>query len=123
MEKAQALYNFFNSFGIPAYDSTVVPDFAYFPYLTYQYLDDSIGESVPLSVNLYYRSSSKKDITLKTKEIAKRIKEHGFVTLPFDDGYIYIYADTPFAQSLEEPSDTKIKRMYINLRVEFLSRY
>ena len=36
MTKAAAIYQFWNSFGLTAYEENTVPDDAAFPYITYQ---------------------------------------------------------------------------------------
>ena len=123
MDKEQAIHNFWNSFGIPAYDETTVPDSAVFPYITYSMATDSIGNVVPISLNIYYRSNSWRDVTLKSEEIAKRIKENGYEMITFDKGYIYLTGGTPFAQRVAIDEDRAIKRIYMNILAEFLCEY
>ena len=123
MDKVQALHNFWNSFGIPAYDETTVPDSAAFPYMTYSMTTDSLGNVVPISLNVYYRSNSWKDAALKSEEIAKRIKENGYEMIKFDKGYIYLTGGTPFAQRIAIDEDRAIKRIYMNILAEFLCEY
>ena len=123
MDKVQALHNFWNSFGIPAYDETTVPDSAAFPYMTYSMTTDSLGNVVPISLNIYYRSNSWRDATLKSEEIAKQIKENGYEIIPFDKGYIYLTGGTPFAQRIAIDEDRAIKRIYMNILAEFLCEY
>ena len=123
MDKVQALHNFWNSFGIPAYDETTVPDSAAFPYMTYSMTTDSFGNVVPISLNIYYRSNSWKDAALKSEEIAKRIKENGYEMIKFDKGYIYLTGGTPFAQRIAIDEDRAIKRIYMNILAEFLCEY
>ena len=43
MTKEQALYKFWISFGMQAYEENSVPSDATFPYITYQLVTDSIG--------------------------------------------------------------------------------
>jgi hypothetical protein len=59
----------------------------------------------------------------KKNEIAKRIGEHGFLSLPIDDGYVFMVKGTPFAQRMADPSDELVKRIYLNINVEFLTAY
>lgn len=123
MNKVQALHQFWNSFGIPAYEETSVPDFAIMPYITYKNATDSLENIVLLDANVWYRSNSWVEITEKVDEIAKDIKEFGFKVLTFSGGYIYLTPGTPFAQSIEEASDHKIKKIYINVNAEYLCKY
>jgi hypothetical protein len=123
MNKTQALHQFWNRFGLTAYEENSVPDDTRFPYITYSNEMDSFENVCLLTGNLWYRTDSWKSIIDKSEEISKYIKEHGFVTIPFDHGYLYITGGTPFAQSINEPSDDKIKRILININVEYLSSY
>ena len=123
MDKVQALHTFWNSFGIPASDETTVPDSAAFPYMTYSMTTDSFGNVVPISLNIYYRSNSWRDATLKSEEIAKRIKENEYEMIKFDKGYIYLTGGTPFAQRIAIDEDRAIKRIYMNILAEFLCEY
>lgn len=119
MDKVQALDKFWNGFALPAYDESSVPDQAQFPYITYSVSMDSLGNVVNLHANLWYRSTSWRESTLKVEEISKDIS-YGFKTIPFDGGYIYITRGAPFAQRMDDPDDNLIKRYYINVQAEFL---
>ena len=74
-------------------------------------------------LNIYYRSNSWKDVTLKSEEIAKRIKENGYEMIKFDKGYIYLTGGNPFAQRIAIDEDRAIKRIYMNILAEFLCEY
>ena len=77
MDKAQALHSFWSSFGLPAYDEASVPsgdDTPQFPYITYTVATDALDGSLPLVASLWYKSTSWRDITLKSEEIALRIE-------------------------------------------------
>jgi hypothetical protein len=123
MNKTQALHKFWNSFGLNAYEEGSVPDNAKFPYITYTNEMDSLDNICMVIGNLWYRTDSWKAIIDKSEEIARYVKEHGFVTIPFDNGYLYITGGNPFAQTMDEPGDDKIKRIFININVEYLSRF
>lgn len=123
MNKEQTIHAFWNSFGVKAYDEHTVPDDAVFPRITYTLATDSLNNVVNMNANIWYRSTSWEGATNLCNEIAKRIKEHGHQSLPFDGGYIYLCGGTPFAQRMDEPSDDMIKRYYINVQVEYLCAY
>lgn len=123
MNKVQALHQFWNSYGIPAYEETSVPEFATMPYITYKQATDSFENLVLLDANVWYRSNSWIEITEKVEEIAKDIKEFGFKILTFHDGYIYLTPGTPFSQAIDEESDDKVKRIYLNVNAEYLCKY
>ena len=124
MTKASALYNFFSSFGIDAYEETLVPtgeEAPKFPYLTYQLITDSFDNEVLIPVSLWYRSeASLLALNSKTEEISQRIGRGG-VFLGCDGGKIWIKRGSPFAQTMSDPEDTTIKRKYINITAEFLT--
>ena len=105
-----------------AYDETTVPDDAQLPYITYTVLTGALDNTLLLNGNLWYRDTSWKDISQKADLIAETIG-YGYKIIPFDDGYLYITRGQPFAQRMSEPSDTMIRRIYINLNAEFLSAY
>ena len=128
MDKAQAIHNFWNSFRETknnittwqAYDEFSVPDGATYPYITYNVSTDRLGHPIPLTASLWDRNSSWKRITEKTEEISQYIG-YGFTTEKTDDGYLYIVQGSVFAQRMNDPEDNLVKRMYLNLIVEFLT--
>jgi hypothetical protein len=124
MTKASALYNFFSSFGIEAYEETLVPtgeEAPKFPYLTYQLITDSFDNEVLIPVSLWYRSeASLLALNTKTEEISQRIGRGG-VFLDCDGGKIWIKRGSPFAQTMSDPEDNTIRRKYINITAEFLT--
>lgn len=124
MTKASALYNFFSSFDIEAYEETLVPtgeEAPKFPYLTYQLVTDSFDNEVLIPVSLWYRSeASLLALNSKTEEISQRIGRGG-VFLDCDGGKIWIKRGSPFAQTMSDPEDNTIRRKYINITAEFLT--
>ena len=124
MTKASALYNFFSSFGIDAYEETLVPtgdEAPKFPYLTYQLITDSFDNEVIIPVSLWYRSeASLLALNTKTDEISQRIGRGG-VFLDCDGGKIWIKRGSPFAQTMSDPEDNTIRRKYINITAEFFT--
>lgn len=123
MDKAQALQNFWESFGIPAYEQTTVPDTATMPYITYSVSTDSLGNVVNMYASIWYHSTSWKDISEKTEQIARYIVGMNPPSIKFDGGRLYIAKGTPFAQRMEDPNDDMIRRMYLNIQAEYLSAY
>ena len=119
MTKAEALYKFFNEFGLDAYPDTNVPEDAELPYLTYSIMLDSIGYQISMPVNLWYRTESEAVPLAKVEEISNVIDGGKFV--PCDGGAILITKGSPFCQSLMDDTEEKIKRKYLNLVVEYLT--
>lgn len=120
MTKAAAIYQFWSSFGLTAYEENTVPTDAAFPYITYQLVTDSFGREIPLSASLWYRSESWTAINAKTEEISQKISLGGKI-IPCDDGAIWLKRGQPFAQNMRDESDDLIKRKYLNITAEFIT--
>lgn len=119
MNKVQALHSFWSSFGLKAYDENSVPTGTQFPYLTYETSVSDFNNAVFLTANLWYRSSSWADITAKEAEIANRITRGGCI-ISYEDGAFWIVKGTPWAQRMGDSSDDMIRRMALNVEIEFL---
>lgn len=120
MTKAAAMYQFWNSFGLTAYEENTVPDNAVFPYITYQLVTDSFDREIPLSASLWYRSESWTAINAKTEEISQKISRGGKI-ISCDGGAIWLKRGQPFAQNMGDESDDLIKRKYLNITAEFMT--
>ena len=120
MTKAAAIYQFWNSFGLTAYDENTVPTDADFPFITYQFVTDSFDRGIPLSASLWYRSESWTEINAKTEEISQKISRGGKI-ISCDGGAIWLKRGQPFAQNMGDESDDLIKRKYINITAEFMT--
>jgi len=123
MDKAQALQTFWESFGIPAYEQTTVPETATMPYITYSVSTDSLDNVVNMSASVWYHSTSWKDISEKTEQIARYIVGMNPPSIKFDGGRLYIAKGNPFAQRMADPNDDMIRRMYLNIQAEYLTAY
>ena len=120
MTKAAAIYQFWNSFGLTAYEENTVPDDAVFPHITYQLVTDSFDREVAVSASLWYRSESWIEINVKTYEISHRI-DRGGKMIACDGGAIWLKRGKPFAQNMGDESDDLIKRKYLNITAEFIT--
>ena len=120
MTKAAAIYQFWNSFGLTAYEENTVPTDAAFPYITYQLVTDSFDREIQLSASLWYRSESWTAINAKTEEI-RRIISRGGNIISCDGGSIWLKRGQPFAQNMVDESDNLIKRKYLNITAEFMT--
>lgn len=120
MTSEAAIYQFMNSFGIPAYASSSVPDDASFPYMTYDIVIGEMFESeVNVPVNVWYRTESEAQPNAKVREMFNRIG-FGGTTIAVDGGMIWIKRGSPWAQALVvEGEDEMVKRRYVNINIEF----
>ena len=120
MTKAAAIYQFWSSFGLTAYEENTVPTDAAFPYITYQLVTDSFDREVSATASLWYRGESWTDINAKTEEISQKISRGGKI-ISCDGGAIWLKRGQPFAQNMGDESDDLIKRKYLNLILEYLT--
>jgi len=120
MNKMQTLHAFWSSFGLKAYDETSVPDNAQLPYITYEASSDEFGNKIAQTASLWYRSSSWADITEKEEQIAEFIGRGG-VMVAYEGGSMWIQKAVPWAQRMDDPSDEMIRRIVLNVTIEFLS--
>lgn len=120
MDKEQSLQHFWESFSIPAYDETSVPDDAQMPYITYSVATGSLDDVVGLTATIWYRSTSWKDITIKKNEIAEAIGVGGRV-IKLNDGYAWLCRGSTFAQRIPSEDDM-VRAYYLQLQAEFLTR-
>ena len=120
MTKAAAIYQFWNSFGLKAYEENTVTEDATFPYITYQLVTDSFDREVQVTASLWYRSESWTAINAKTEEISQKISRGGKI-ISCDGGAIWLKRGQPFAQNMGDESDDLIKRKYLNITAEFMT--
>ena len=120
MTKAAAIYQFWNGFGLTAYEENTVPDDATFPYITYQLVTDSFDSEVAATASIWYRSESWTAINAKMEEISQTISRGGKI-ISCDGGAIWLKRGQPFAQSMGDESDGLIKRKYLNITAEFMT--
>ena len=128
MTKAAAINEFWNSFGLKAFEENTLLDVdendqeikPEFPYITYQLVTDSFDREVAATANIWYRTTGWKAINAKTEEIAQHIGLGGKI-IKCDGGRIWIKRGQPFAQNMGDERDDLIKRKYLNLTFEFFT--
>ena len=112
IKTAQALYQFFSGFGIPAYAANTVPDDAQLPYLTYPLQEPEWNTKATFYVTVYDRSKTSNLSVLEMADEIVRAIGTG-IRLPFDGGLLVIWPESPLIQSL--PPDNDVRAAYINL--------
>lgn len=121
LDKFQAIHYFWNSFGIPAYESTTVPEGANLGdfYITYEAVTDSLDRAVPMSASIWKKNTmSWEEISQKAEEISDALIQ--VKTIPMRVGYLYVTRGTPFAQRMSDEDDS-VRRIYLNIMAEFLA--
>lgn len=132
MNKQQAYNAFWNSFGVLAFEENSVPDddiieemiksgiaTAKYPYITYQVLIGDIEQPLYPTASIWDRSTSWERADTLSNSISARIQEMGTVKL--DDGRLFITKGSPYAQHMSEEADRYIRRVVLNLGIEFLT--
>lgn len=121
MTKEAALHSFFNSFSIPGYPSSAVPEDAVFPWLTYDLTTSAWdGGEVGLTVNLWYYTTDEAPPNAKARELSERIGMGG-IMVSCDGGGIWLKRGSPWCQNLRDDADPNIKRRYLNITAEYLT--
>lgn len=109
-EIAQALHDFFASFGIPAYEENSVSDKAVLPYITYELADPGWRDVAVISASVWYEGYSLKNLLATVDKIKAKIGEG--LSIPVENGSIWLYKETPFAQIIGSEDD-KIRACYL----------
>lgn len=112
-ETAKGLYEFWSSFGIPAYPEYAVPDNAELPYITYEMAQPNWRDSSPYFARVWYRDTSYVDITTKVDEISNRIGEG--VRIVLDNGYMFLFKDSAFIQFQPVEDEENLKVAYLQM--------
>ena len=132
MNKQQAYNAFWGGFGALAIEENAVPDDevinsliaagaakAKFPMITYQVLTDDLGYPVYPTASIYDRSSSWERADTLANLISSRITAMN--TIKLDNGRMFITKGAPFSQHTDEEGDIAIKRIILNIGVEFFT--
>lgn len=116
MTQAAAIYEFLNSFGIPAYPTTSVPEKTVMPYITYDLVLGSWGDGEQdLAVDVWYRTESEAEPNAKVTEMSKALS--GGKQIECDGGSIWIKKGQPWCQAVND-DDNSVKRRLVNMVVE-----
>lgn len=121
MDKMQALHAFWAGFGWPAYDETSMPDadIVTLPYITHESVDDSFGYPTAQTASLWDWSTSWASVLAKQKEIEQAITRGGKY-VSYDGGAFIIRMGNPWAQRMSDSSSDFIRRIILNVEIEFL---
>lgn len=120
MDKWQAQYSFWASFGYPAYEEHSVPpktEITY-PYITYEAVSSTFDNSTPVSASIWTRSNSWLEADTISDEIETRLR-YGGHRIPYDNGIIWATPNNPFSRPSGDPEDDKIKGKTLNVQLHF----
>lgn len=109
---AKAVYEFFNSFGLDAYDINAVPDDAKLPYITYMVNEPEWNRQATAYAQVWYRTKSRATVNAKADQIVAAIGTG--VRLDCDGGYVVIWPESPLVQPI---ANDDVLGAYINLSI------
>lgn len=124
-ESMQAVYDFFESFGLPVYPEGQVPERdddnepTALPYITVQLVEPDWRASAPMYAEVWYRARGFDGINRTVKAIKEAIGEG--VSLETDSGYVWLFKGDTFCQYRSFPGDPDLKCAYLNLIIHALT--
>lgn len=116
---AKALKKFYSGFGLPAYDTTTVPDDVSVPYITYTIAEPEWNQKASIHAQVWDRSKSNARILQYADAIVRDIGSGRMLNVP--EGTFVIWPETPLIQVMHDaeedgkPSDYRYA--YINLSI------
>lgn len=116
MQTAQALRDFFSSFGVPAYMSGNIPDNVTMPYITYDIVEPEPFATAQFNASVWYRSTGLSEVVAKADEIKAAIGNGKDIKT--DSGVIHIFRDNgvPFIQIMNDPN-RETKRALLSMLI------
>lgn len=120
MDRWEAQYQFWNSFGVPAYEANSVPDVKNltYPYITYDAMGGGFDSALAVTASIWDENTS----WARVDGITDRLERAIALMLPvgYDGGMYRVWAGEPFAQNMGDPDNDKIRRKIINVNFEFM---
>lgn len=119
MDKWQALNNFFNSFGVTAYEESTVPDNATFPRITYESRTGALDDVIQIDCSVWDLSNSWGTVDRVVNTIESVVNSYACPQI--EGGRYRVFKGTPFAQRMKDPENDNIRRTVIHLNFEFMT--
>ena len=89
------------------------------PYITYSALTSSFENTVLFTADLWYHSTSWREISQKAEEISVALKGYLLKSINTHE-YLMLAQGSPFAQRINDEDDA-VKRVHINVMGEFFT--
>jgi len=134
MNKQQAYNSFWRSFGVLAFEENTVPDDdtiqklidegvaeSKYPYITYQVVTGDIEDILTVTASIWDKNTSWERSDLLSNRISKYTKDMSIIRL--DNGGMFINKGSPFSQHMSEEGDPSIRRIILNISVNFFTDY
>lgn len=119
MDKWEALYDFWSSFGIPAYDELKAQKTEY-PYITYEAATSSFDNIVAISASIWDRSTSFETVDKKADEIKQYIESMGCPEI-YGGRYRVFIGNSTYSRHANDPDDDQIVRSILSVNFEFMT--
>lgn len=104
-----------------AYTVTSVPEDATLPYITFEWVTADIEDGdIPIVVQIWERTDREAVPNAHAAAFRRYIEENDMVV--FDDGAIWVKPGSPWCRSIKDEVDKYVKRRYMNVTLEFLTR-
>lgn len=110
-----AFKDFLSGFDLPVHAENTVPDDAELPYITFSLGFPEWNQKASAFVRVWYRTKANTKVIKKADQITKAIGQ--MKNIPFTDGYLTIWPETPLIQILTDGDDPDVRYAYINLSV------
>lgn len=126
MKKWEALYQFFSSFGIEAYEENSVPtgdDAPAYPYIVYELKQG--GFDANYDIALSFSIIDRKDSFVPSYELLDTIAETigDSKIYELDNGYLRIRQGSPWGQNQRDNNDINIRRLYSIIMVTYYTSH
>ena len=113
----KSLYEFWSSFGIPAYAEDGVPDNAVLPYITYSVVNPDWDSASSINARVWYRDTSYVSISSKLDEISDRIGDG--LSIATENDMVILFKDDNFIQ-FQPYNDNTMKIAYLSMIIMHL---
>ena len=117
----EALYAFWNQFGIPAYSDDMVPDDAKLPYIRYGVAKAPLTSASVLTAYNYHsaRLMGNVERAAIADQIAKAIPQGGIKVRLSGGGYLILYRGSDFQTPYKDPEDPNVIGIRTSVEVYF----
>ena len=121
MNRYEAQYQFWASFGFPTYEENhrINANERVYPYITYQALSAPFDNSQMMQVNIWTRSESYATVNAIAEQIQERFENKRTAIRYNGNRYIWYTAEPNFIQTMNDPDDDQIKRIVITLTLHW----
>lgn len=122
MDAREALYQFWSGFSVPAFEENSVPtgeDFPGFPYITFPIVCAGFGGRSSVYVSVWTKSNSGWGQAIEIADAVYNKLKDGGLCLKHSEGAVWVSANEPFSKGTGDPNDDQVKRMLLDVRLQF----